>query len=298
MSAPDLTTTRTGAGRRAGDEPTVVVRAPAGRRRAPQVTRNLRRLQDILIAPGFVLAVWLTAVEVLGVPDYILPTPRAVVTDLVDRLYTAPVTHGLDYPSGYWLPLAQTVSVTAIGFALGVVLALCLALLSTVSRIADRVTMPVVASFQSMPKIALAPLFVIWIGVGGESRIALSAAMVFFPMLVNARTGLVDVNPNRLMMAQSFGGNTWRTLWKIRLPSSLPAIFTGMELGIVYAVMGTVVGEFTAGSEGLGARLLSEQAINNVASVFSILLIFAVVGASLHAAMRLLRRLVVRWPAA
>src|SRR5690606_33873412 len=159
----------------------------------------------------------------------------------------------------------------------------------------DRLILPLITAFQSLPKIALAPLFVVWFGFGVRFRTLLVITVVFFPVLINARAGLYGVEEGRIRMAKVFGASPWKVMWKVRLPSALPFIFTGLELGVIYALLGTIVAEFTAGGEGLGARMLTLQYANLVSGMFSILIIFALIGAVSHALVSFAHKRVVFW---
>jgi NitT/TauT family transport system permease protein len=259
---------------------------------------GMRRLRGPLTYVGsalVALAAWQLVLWVFDPPSFILPTPAAVIEDFVRGVFVIPMQDGLLHRRGYLLPLVQTLQPMLVGYVLGAGLAIAVAVVLAAFRALDRLVLPIITAFQSLPKIALAPLFVVWFGFGPGFRTILVVAVVFFPVLINARAGLFGVDEGRIMMARAFGTSPLKIMWKIRIPSALPYVFTGLELGAIYALLGTIVAEFTAGGEGLGARMLALQYANLVAGMFSILIIFALVGATAHRIVSLVHKKVVFW---
>lgn len=266
--------------------------------------RNVRRWTARLPGKGalgilgsitLAFATWQLVVWVFNPPTFILPSPTMVIRDFVQGVIVIPAEQGLMHRQGYLQPLVETMQPMLVGYAVGASLAITVAVLLAASHRLDRLVLPLLTAFQSLPKVALAPLFVVWFGFGVSFRTLLVVAVVFFPVLINTRAGLLGVEAGRMQMARAFGASRWKTMWKVQLPSALPFIFTGLELAAVYALLGTIVAEFTAGGQGLGARMLTLQYANLVPGMFSILILFALIGATAHKLVSVAHKKVVFW---
>lgn len=266
---------------------------PVGRRFA--LRGRPRTFLSLLGSVVLGLGIWQLVVWLFRPPSFILPAPADVITDLVRGLILIPIQEGPLHRRGYLQPLLETLQPMVVGYLVGAGLAIAVAVALAWVPALDRLILPLITAFQSLPKIALAPLFVVWFGFGVSFRTLLVITVVFFPVLINARAGLYGVEEGRIRMAKVFGASPWKVMWKVRLPSALPFIFTGLELGVIYALLGTIVAEFTAGGEGLGARMLTLQYANLVSGMFSILIIFALIGAVSHALVSFAHKRVVFW---
>lgn len=279
-----LTTTRT-------KPPNKGPRRRLGRRVLHRVAAPI----EMIVALAGVCLIWQLVIWIFGVEPYVLPPVDDVFRNLWSGLVSVPAHQGVTSRQGLILPLLQTLQSVLYGFVVGSVGAVLLALLMSMSKVVDRSLLSIVTAFQSIPKVALAPIVIIWFGFGLQSRVALAALLVFFPVLVNFRAGLYGVSEGLLMMARTFNGGRLGVMLKVRVPAALPSLFTGLELGVVYALLGTIVAEFTAGSSGLGTRMMVLQGINSTAGVYAILIVFAVLGAVLNACVRALRTKLVWW---
>lgn len=262
--------------------------APArGAARAPA------RLNGSLIAAlGLVvlIAVWEAAVHVMHLPSYILPAPEAVVRALWSGLAVNPAS-----PLGYYLPLWGTFRNAAAGFAIGAGLGLVLGSLMAESRVVEKLLMPYAFALQSLPKVAIAPLVVIWFGFGDGSKIAIAALLAFFPVLINSFTGLRATEPERIDLMRSLSASRMETYRIVKLPSAAPYIFAGLDMAVVYALLGTIVAEFLGAQQGMGVVITQAQSVTDVAGVFAALIILGVLGVLLHALVRRIERRVVHW---
>jgi NitT/TauT family transport system permease protein len=259
--------------------------------------RRKKRLRNIAVtaasllaslALGFVL--WEIAVVVFQMPSYVLPSPRAVMVALADGLAQSPTSR-----AGFWYHLQSTLTATLAGFAIGSVLGLVLAAAMAEFRLIERLLFPYIAAIQSLPKVAIAPLYVIWFGYQIESKIAMAVTLALFPVLLNALQGFLSVDRDRLELMASLDASRWQMFWLVKLPASLPLIFAGLNLGIVYALLGALVAEFIGAQRGMGVMVMQLQSVNDTAGVFAVLVVLAVVGYLLIAAMRLIQRRVVFW---
>lgn len=246
------------------------------------------RLAEIgfdLAAFAMLLLVWEGVVRLFRVPEIVVPAPSSIVSALVSI-----VASGAVFPH-----LGITLSEVLLGFAIGSSVALVLGALIAQFRIVDRLVTPYIVALQAVPKVALAPLLVIWFGFGIASKVLMTAVIAFFPILVNTVAGLRSVDQDRLDLMTALKASRWQTFTMVKLPTALPFIFAGLDVGIVLSVIGAIVGEFVGASGGLGYLLLVYNADLKIAAVFALLVILAAIGLLLHAAVRLVQRRVMFW---
>jgi NitT/TauT family transport system permease protein len=231
------------------------------------------------------LALWEAGVRVFGVSPIILPAPSAVAAALFDG-----------FSNGFLLRhFGVTLFETLAGFAAGAIAGLLLGALIAQSRLAERVLYPYVIAFQAVPKVAIAPLVVIWFGYGLSSKVVIAATIAFFPVLANTIVGLRAVPADQLELMSAFMATRTQVLWKLRLPQALPFILVGLDVGAVLAVIGAVVGEFVSAKEGLGFQILQAGFAMNTAGVFAALVLLALLGIAISRVMRVVRRQVLHW---
>jgi NitT/TauT family transport system permease protein len=181
---------------------------------------------------------------IADIPPVILPSPISIARYIVAR-YDILLTHAL-----------PTTLESAAGFVLATVLGVALAILITYSRIAREALYPNLVFFQLIPKIALAPLFIIWLGVGAQSRVAFSIFIAFFPVVIATTAGFMSVDRNMLRLCRSLTATEWQVFTNIRFPSALPYIFSGMKIAITLAIIGVIIGEFITAQAGLGYLII------------------------------------------
>lgn len=236
------------------------------------------------------IALWIFSVRVLRVPPYILPSPQAVLNALWSGLAIDPAN-----PRGYYLPLWSTLSNAAAGFGIGTALGLVLGSLMAESRTVEKLLMPYAFALQSLPKVAIAPLVVIWFGFGDGSKVAIAALLAFFPVLINSFTGLRSVEPEKLDLMRSLSATRFETYRIVKLPNAAPFIFAGLDMAVVYALLGAIVAEFLGAQQGMGVVITQAQSVSDVAGVFAALVILGVLGIALHGSVRRLEHRVVHW---
>lgn len=156
---------------------------------------------------------------------------------------------------------------------------------------------PYLVATQTIPKIALAPLLILWFGYDAASKIAVAALIAFFPVLANVVAGLRDCDEGKLDVLRSLGASRWQIFRMVRLPNALPYVFNGFNIAIVFALTGAIVGEFVGASEGIGYLMMQANGLMNVPMGFSLMLVLALLGAVLFGGMKLIRRRVVYWAA-
>lgn len=193
----------------------------------------------IAISAGL-LAFWEIAVRALHIRSIILPPPSEIVVTVFDRSDLL-MTHL--WPSLY---------LTVLGFALSVVGGILVAVLVTYSAILRKGFYPIIIVSQVIPKISIAPLFIVWFGTGAMSSLLLAVLIAFFPMTINSALGFQSIDDDIHRMARTFMGSRWQIFWKIRMPNALPYIFSGMKISITLAIIGVIVSEFVASQEGIG----------------------------------------------
>ncbi|MFI0820136.1 ABC transporter permease [Streptomyces sp. NPDC021098] len=249
---------------------------------------DLRERPELLLVPAvFVVTVlaWEFAVPAAGIDDYVLPRPsqiaEALRTQLADPLF--------------WGHLKVTVLESGYGFLLGAAAALVLGTAISQVRLIERTFMPYVVAFQTVPKVALAPLFVVWFGFGMTSKVVMAAVISFFPVLVNVIEGLRSADADRIQMLTVFGAGRFQVFRMVRLPSALPFIFAGLDIGIVFSILGAVVGEFIGAKEGLGYLLLQTNYTFDIAGTFAVLVVLSVLGLIAHFIIRFAKKRLVFW---
>jgi NitT/TauT family transport system permease protein len=228
---------------------------------------------------------WEVAVRLLQVPEIVLPPPTSVLVALYSIVASGAV----------FVHVGITLTEILLGFAIGAVTAFVLGALIALFRPIDRMLYPYIIAVQAVPKVALAPLLVIWFGFGLESKILMTAVIAFFPILVNTVVGLRHVEQDRLDLMVALNATRWQIFRFVRLPTALPFIFAGLDVGIVLSVIGAIVGEFVGASGGLGYLLLVYNADLKIAAVFALLIILAVLGIILHGCVMMVQRRVMFW---
>lgn len=181
--------------------------------------------------------------------------------------------------SGYFWPhLIHTSTELVLGLALGCFAGLLGGILLGESVFLRRLLFPYVLVSQVVPKLALAPLFIVWFGFGMTSTVVITALICFFPLMENTLTGLQQVEPRKLELFRMLGATRLQTLWRLKIPSGLPVILAGFRVAVVLALVGAVVGEFIGGSKGLGALIIASQGMMDTPLMFAVLLLITVLG--------------------
>jgi NitT/TauT family transport system permease protein len=260
---------------------------------AAETRRRRARIRSMGIGIiGFLvlLLVWKLGVVLFKVPPYILPAPEEVFTALWSGIAVAPSS-----PLGWYLPLWSTMSSALVGFALGASLGLVFGSVMAEFRPVETALMPYAFALQSLPKVAIAPLIVIWCGFGDGSKVAMAALLAFFPMMVNSFAGIRAADVERLELMRALSASRLETYRLVKLPSAATYIFAGLDMGIVYALLGTIVAEFLGAQEGMGVAITKAQAVTDVAGVFAALVVLGVTGVLLHLIVRRTERSIVHW---
>lgn len=223
-----------------------------------------------VIAIILTFLVWEWLVRLFKVPSLILPAPSAVFDHLWSNraLYIA-----------FTKP---TLLEVLAGFAVAAIAGILLGILVSFSDFAKRTVYPLLVSSQMVPKVAIAPVFIIWFGTGLEAKVLISFLIAFFPIMVSTMVGLEAIEADMVRLFRSMGAGAYRTFMKLRLPAALPNIFAGLKIGMSLAVVGAVVAEFVAADRGLGYYLLYANGQLDTPGVFGALLLLTVIGVVLY----------------
>jgi NitT/TauT family transport system permease protein len=249
------------------------------------MVERLKTVLYPLAALVVLVAFWSFAIRAFQVPNFILPTPESVV----QALYRGYI-EGL-----YWHHFFFTLQSMLFGYLLGCTLAFMLGCLFAESRTVERMLYPFVVALQSMPKVALAPLIIVWFGFGMESKIVMVALVCFFPMFINTAMGLKQTNPALLDLMNAFSASRWQVLTRIKIPSAAGHIFAGLQISIVLGLIGAVVAEFVSSTRGLG-HLINAAAVNlETNTMFAALLSLAALGVVGSQVIKMLHAKVVFW---
>jgi len=242
-------------------------------------------LRLLLIA--LVLALWEVAVRLFEVPLFILPAPSSVF-----------VAFYRGFASGLYLDhIWVTVGETLLGFVLGTALAFVLGTVIAVSRPLEYFLYPFVVMFQAMPKVALAPLIIVWFGLGLASKVVNAGLVAFFPLMVNTIVGLRSAEEDKVNLMRSLAASKTQIFWMLQLPNAMPYIFAGLEIAMIFALIGAIVAEFVGAQSGLGMLIQSMNFTMDVAGQFSVLLLLSILGLLLNGIVTGVRRRVLFWDA-
>jgi NitT/TauT family transport system permease protein len=246
----------------------------------PPTLRQLRPVILPIAAAGAVLVIWQLACILAHIPPVILPPPSQIAAELW-RILPVLLRHAVP-------TTLDSLTAFALACALGIVLAMVI----TYSPLARDMLFPNLVLFQIIPKVALAPLFVVWLGISSESRVAFSAFTCFFPVVISAVVGFASADAATLRLCKSLTASDWQSFLLVRFPYALPAIFSGMKIAMTMAVIGVIIGEFISAKAGLGFYILYASSRLDTAAIFAALFVLCMIGVSLFGAVALAERYV------
>jgi NitT/TauT family transport system permease protein len=232
-----------------------------------------------------VVAVWKLVIAVFDVSRFVLPQPEDVLSGMVDVVKS----------QGFMTHVRVTLTETLVGFAIALVLGVGIgAILGRVLWL-ERAFRPLIVASQVVPKVALVPLFIIFFGFGMTSKIVIVATLAFFPIMLNTLLGVRSVDPGHRDVMQGLNAGRWATFWRLDYHSTMPYVFAGMEIGIVFAIIGAVVGEYLGGNEGLGTLVVVYLNALNAKSLFAVIVILTLIGFALFLVVIGLKRVFIPW---
>jgi NitT/TauT family transport system permease protein len=249
--------------------------APAARAGGPSSKgmRKLKRLGWNLLPPltfVAIVACWAAAIPVFNIPPYLLPGPGGVFSRLITE---APQL---------WDNSLVTLTEILLGFGLTLFTAIPLGLVIALSPVAKQIVYPPLMLMQLVPKIAVAPLFLVWLGFGIESKVLLTLLMTFFPLLLASISGFQILDTRLLYLTQSMGASWWQTFRYLRFPAALPVIFSGIKTSATIASTAAIVAEFVGANKGLGYVLLRGTSTMDIELTFAVLVVLTVIGIAIN----------------
>jgi NitT/TauT family transport system permease protein len=229
------------------------------------------------------VALWQLIVVLFPIPAFILPGPLAV--------WKTAAAFGAN-----WIPHAiATISVALTGFGIAIVVGVLLAIIIVHSRVLAQILTPALVVLQIVPKIAFAPLFLVWFGLGPVPIVVVTFLVAFFPMVVNAAVGLSDIEQDLIDLTRVLRLKWWRVLWSIRFPSALPHLFSGLKVASTLAVIGAIIGEFVGSNQGLGYLILIANNNLNTPLALAAIVLISIFGLILYAAIVLIEMASLPW---
>lgn len=243
------------------------------KKKRSKTERALRRVGWNLLPPlTFVgmVALWWGAVELFKIPAYLLPGPQSVFTRLMTDT-------GL-----LWAHSEVTLTEILLGFAITIVTAIPIGLLIALSPLSKQLVYPPIMLMQLVPKIAVAPLFLVWLGFGIESKVLLTVLLTFFPLLIASISGFQILDDRLLYLTKSMGATSWQTFRYLRFPAALPVIFSGIKTSATIAATAAIVAEFVGANKGLGYVLLRGTSTMDIELVFGVLVVLTLIGVAIN----------------
>jgi NitT/TauT family transport system permease protein len=246
---------------------------------------SLARTIPPLLTVGALLATWHLLIVIARLPAYLLPP----IWMVADRLYDGVVLGGM-------LPqLAWTVGIACAGYLTAAIAALAVAVLLSESQVIDALVFPLISGFQAIPKVALAPLLLIWLGYGRTSEVVLVALIAFFPIFSGALIGFRSVDRRLIELLRICHANWWFKFWHLALPGAAGQIFIGLQVSIGFSLVGCVVVEFLVGTGGIGFLIQNSANTLDTASGVAAMLLLAAIGAIAALSVKAIRHRVVFW---
>lgn len=231
------------------------------------------------------IGIWQYAVDAGWIDRFFLASPTDVFRFLVDYVRSGDI----------WFHGRVTLQETILGFLSGSILGIACGLAIGWSRFLDRVFTPFLTILNSLPRVALAPMFILWFGIDMASKVVLSFSLVFFIVVIATEAGVRSVESDLNMMARVTGANEFQRFIKVVLPGAVPSIFAGLKIGVIYALLGVVVGEMVAARAGLGQQVVEYSNSYRPAGVFGTLVVLAIIALGLNFGMLAIEKRLMRW---
>jgi NitT/TauT family transport system permease protein len=248
----------------------------------------LKARSEFILVPGLFIVVilaWENLINILEVKETILPTPSRIGEALIYQSQT----------SFFWTNVWVTTQEALYGFVAATIFAVIAGTFISQVKIVEKTMMPYLVGFQAIPKIALAPIFIIWFGFGQTSKVVMAATIAFFPILINIIEGLKSADSDHIRMLRVFGASRFQIFKKVQVPSAMPFFFAGLDVGILLAILGAVVGEFLGSQAGLGNMVLVSQYNFETPTMFAILIVLSLMGIVAHIIIKALQKRFVFW---
>jgi NitT/TauT family transport system permease protein len=260
-------------------EPTMAAARPVPSR----IWRGLSDVMPAVVLSAAILIFWEAAIRLFKVSTFVLPAPSAIVDSLVAN----------------WRPLALAAEATTLevlfGFVLSAVVGIAVALTIVRFERFGRALYPLIVLFQNVPKVALAPIFILWFGYGLAPKILLIVVIAFFPVAIDMLAGLQSVEPSFVSLMRSVGASQGKILLRVRIPHSLPQLMAGLKVAITFSVIGAIVGEFAGANEGLGYMIQFASTQLDTPLIFAALMVVSVQGLAFYYVVEFAEWMLVPW---
>lgn len=243
------------------------------------------RIAPFLVLVALLLLTWELLVWALSVPSFILPAPTAIAVALGNGIRSGVI------PFHTWVTFQEI----ALGFGAAVITAVVVAAVVTRWQLAERAFLPLITALQTVPKVALAPLFLTWFGFGITSKVVTVALLAFFPLLINLISGIQSADRERMEMFRGLGASKWQIFTRLQLPTALPYAFAGLKIAVTFSVIGAIVAEFVGAEAGLGYLIKASSISLDVATTFAVLVVLSVIGMVLTSIIGWIGNRVVFW---
>ena len=247
------------------------------------MVERLKELGTITLSLVLFTLLWEFSVRLLSVSEFLLPAPTVIFLTIVEKFF----------------PLMQNCLVTfretIYGFLMGLVLGVISAIMIVYSRLLQNLLYPLILVAQIVPKVAIAPLLLIWVGYGEMSKVLIAFLVSWFPIIVTTVQGMRMVQPEMLDLVRSLQASSWQIFAKVRLPNALPHFFGGLKIAITLAVIGAIIGEFVGGNTGLGYLVMVANYEVNTPFMFAALVVLSVLGLVLYGVLVLLEMWLIPW---
>jgi NitT/TauT family transport system permease protein len=230
-----------------------------------------------------VALLWEFALKIFPIPAYLLPPPSEIGAVMVSQ-FGLQMTHAL-----------VTLREILVGFALAVLIGVPIAVAMTFVPVFEKLFYPILVATQAIPKVAIAPLFLVWFGFGEAPKVAMATVIAVFPIIIDTAVGLRAIDPDMVRLAKSMRAGSLKTFWKVRLPIALPSIFAGLKMAMTFAVIGAVVGEFVAGQSGLGYLIQAATGSLQTTIAFASIVLLSLIGIVLFFIVETFERVFIPW---
>jgi len=230
-----------------------------------------------------IFVIWEAVTRAGWVSSLILPAPSAIIATSFENFSLLMQMSG------------TTMAEFLLGFGMSVAIGLPLGALVVYSKPIELAIYPLLVAFQTLPKAAIAPIFIVWLGTGITSKVLIAFAIAFFPIVIDTVVGLRSAQPETIHLVRSMGGSPLQVFWYVRFPNALPAIFAGLKVASTLAVVGAIVGEFVSSDRGLGYLVLVANGELKTSLVFACVLMLTILGMGFYFLVEQLEALVVRW---
>lgn len=253
-----------------------------------KTTTKLRNKPEFILVPAvfvFFTLLWENLINILEVEEAILPAPSRIFEALLLQLEN-PI---------FWSNMWVTTQEALLGFAAATIFAIVAGTFISQIKIVEKTAMPYLVGFQAIPKVALAPILVIWFGFGMTSKVVMAAVIAFFPILINIIEGLKSAENDQIRMLRVFGASRVQIFFKVQVPAALPFFFAGLDVGILLAILGAVFAEILSSQEGLGNMINIFGSNFDTPGMFAILLVLSAMGIFAHIFIKALQRKFAFW---